>query len=163
MTIGQSSASGRSPVRWSARPWFFLTWTFATPIHNTYDFTILKTKKKPDLTLFTIETQPSFFFPSNTFLCRTHLSVFGVPPSRSARPQIHGNRGQWRNSHKPHCSRKSIFARLSWGSEAVRAADRADVRDTCASSSHFLLAEKCAKITEYRDTAPLNDAWKSDE
>ena len=58
--------------------------------------------KKPDLTLFTIETQPSFFLPSNTFLYRTHLSVFGVPPSRSARPQIHGNRGQWRNSHKPH-------------------------------------------------------------
>ena len=50
--------------------------------------------KKPDLTLFTIETQPSFFLPSNTFLNRTHLSVFGVPPSRSARPQIHGNRGQ---------------------------------------------------------------------
>ena len=47
-------------------------------------------------------TQPSFFLPSNTFLYRTHLSVFGVPPSRSAHPQIHGNRGQWRNSHKPH-------------------------------------------------------------
>ena len=27
-------------------------------------------------------------------LCRTHLSVFGVPPSRSACPQIHGNRRQ---------------------------------------------------------------------
>ena len=39
---------------------------FATPIHNTYDFTLLK-PNKPDLTLFTIETQPSFFLPSNTF------------------------------------------------------------------------------------------------
>ena len=91
MTIGQSSASGRSPVE--ARPWLFLTWTFATPIHNRYDFTILKAEK-PDPTLLTIETQPSFFSASHPFLCRTHLSVFGVPPSRSARPQIQGNRGQ---------------------------------------------------------------------
>ena len=160
MKTGQSSASGRSPLRlWNARPRFFLTWTFpfpllpdlsshltyslllyfhtwngffvsftvtlsiflllenprpqfspcweiylsifATPIHNAYDFIILKTRK-PDQTLFAIETQPSFFFPSHAVLCRTHLSVFGVPPSRSARPQIHGNRGEWRNSHKPH-------------------------------------------------------------
>ena len=44
------------------------------------------------------------------------------------------------------------FARHGLGGEAVRAADRPDIRDTCASSSHFLLAQK---ITEYRDTAPL--------
>ena len=44
-------------------------------------------------------------------------------------------------------------ARLS--GENVRAADRADIRDTCASSSLFWLAQKVQKITEYRDTAPL--------
>ena len=33
---------------------------------------------------------------------------------------------------------------------------RSDVRDTCASNRHFLLAQKAQKITEYRDTAPLN-------
>ena len=41
-----------------------------------------------------------------------------------------------------------LFARLidlSWS----------DVRDTCASSRHFLLAQK---ITEYRDTAPLRQS-----
>ena len=68
-------------------------------------------QKEPDLTLFTIETLRPFFFPSHTFLCRTHLSVFGVPPSRSARPQIHGNRGQWRNSHKPHSTKGGAFFR----------------------------------------------------
>ena len=31
-----------------------------------------------------------------------------------------------------------------------------DVRDTCASSRRFLLAQKSAKITEYRDPAPLS-------
>ena len=34
-----------------------------------------------------------------------------------------------------NCSRKTTFARLSRGGETVRAADRADVRDTCASST----------------------------
>ena len=42
-----------------------------------------------------------------------------------------------------------LFARLtelSWS----------DVRDTCASSRHYFLAQKSTKkITEYRDTAPL--------
>ena len=48
------------------------------------------------------------------------------------------------------------FARHGLGGEAVRAADRADICDTCASSSHFFArAKKVQKITEYRDTAPL--------
>ena len=47
------------------------------------------------------------------------------------------------------------FARHGLGGEAVRTADRADIRDTCASSSHFLLAKKVQKITEYREIAPL--------
>ena len=34
---------------------------------ETHYFTILKKKKKPDSTLLTIETQPSFFFPSCPF------------------------------------------------------------------------------------------------
>ena len=37
------------------------------------------------------------------------------------------------------------FARHGFGGEAIRAADRADIRDTCASSSHFLFAQKSAK------------------
>ena len=46
----------------------------------------------------------------------------------------------------------------SVGGEAVRTADQvvtSDVRDTCASNRHFLLAPKSTKITEYRDTAPF--------
>ena len=144
MTISQSSDSGRSPVRWNARPRFFLTWMFASPIHNTYDFTLLK-PKKPDLTLFTIETQPSFFLPSNTFLHRTHLSVFGVPPSRSARPQIHGNRGQWRNSHKPH------LLQASFNHGQIRLAKlRSTVGwppGSCAPQAKYAWSEQCERQT----------------
>ena len=46
-----------------------------------------------------------------------------------------------------------LFARLtelSWS----------DVRDTCASSRHFLLVQKAQNITEYRDTAPLKHKRK---
>ena len=42
-----------------------------------------------------------------------------------------------------------LFARLtelSW----------CDVRDTCVNSRHFSSRKKAQKITEYRDTAPLN-------
>ena len=39
---------------------------------------------------------------------------------------------------------------------------RSDVRDACASNRHFLLAQKKAQnITEYRDTAPLNNTRSS--
>ena len=55
MTIEQSSASGRSPVR-EAHVLFDVDVCF-THKHNTHDFTIFKNKqKKPDLTLFPIET-----------------------------------------------------------------------------------------------------------
>ena len=119
--LGDPSTRVYSPLR---NPFFYLS-IFATPIHNTYDFIILKTRK-PDRTLFTVETQPSFFNPSHTFLCRTHLSVFGVPPSRSARPQIHGNRGQLRYSHKPHSRMRAVnigspsHLRGVWASPAPR-------------------------------------------
>ena len=47
------------------------------------------------------------------------------------------------------------------GCQAARTAKlqafRSDVRDTCASKRHFFArAKKAQKITEYRDTAPLN-------
>ena len=51
--------------------------------------------------------------------------------------------------------RKTTLARLSLGGEAVRAADRADVRNTCASNSHFLLTQKSAKKSLNIVTLPL--------
>ena len=66
------------------------------------------------------------------------------------------NGGHKARLRKTNCLRKTTFARLSRGSETVRAADGADVRDTCASSSLVLLVpKKTQKITEYRDPAPF--------
>ena len=54
---------------------------------------------------------------------------------------------------------KMTFARLSWGGEAVRAADRAVMvqclRHLREQSPLFARAKQAQKITEYRDTAPL--------
>ena len=56
-----------------------------------------------------------------------------------------------------HCSRKTTFARLSWGGEAVRAADRVWCpRHLHEQSPFFARAKKAQKSTEYRDTAPLS-------
>ena len=56
--------------------------------------------------------------------------------------------GKNNGGHKgrPRKTTKMTFAAHGLGSEAVRAADRADIRDTCASSSHFFArAKKCKK------------------
>ena len=52
----------------------------ATPI-NTTRLHSLENKRKPDPALLTMETLPSFFFPSPPFLCRTHLSVSACHPA----------------------------------------------------------------------------------
>ena len=79
MTIWQrSSGSVGSPIKCEAM--VLLTWMAATPIHPTRLHS-LENKRKPDPSLLTMETLPSFFFPSRPFLCRTHLSVFCLPPS----------------------------------------------------------------------------------
>ena len=51
----------------------------------------------------------------------------------------------------------TVMSAASEGGQAARPRGRSSfhVRDTCASNRHFLLAQKSAKITEYRDTAPL--------
>ena len=100
------------------RPRFSPCWGIYLSIYLCYTHTqhvrlhhLENKKNRPN----SVHNRNSTLFHSQlcTFLCRTHLSVFGVPPSRSARPQIHGNRGQWRNSHKPHsCS--VISAPLQW-------------------------------------------------
>ena len=67
-----------------------------------------------------------------------------------------------RQGHRKHRGKRHLLD-SAWPVKLFARLTELLSRDICANNRHFLLAQKSAKITDYRDTAPLKGARRGEE